>query len=502
MQYPSLLPANVSRGLKVVRSTGQLTPAAASDAALRFAPERFQVMNVHVPEPFRYRTMVLQGAQGTGKTLTILDALLPRLKAMADPVGRERMIVVDLKGDITAAVLAARKALCPGSPLVFLNPFELFGSQPDPHEFTEDPAKITRLVAALSHRRRDARTDDFFDTMARLSLETVVKIMQTRAPGRWTWRQLYHVATNYDLHTRVLKASRIGRYKAGRQVKKTFSGIVATIESWLGQYESAFACWDHSPAVKLDEFLRGRGLLVLSCPEDQRESMAPLIRTVLKFARDRLLADTGRDPGSRTTIVLDEFADLEDAVSVIQPFFGKTRSAQVAIICAWQSWPAVCVAHGEKEMYAILDNAGLRVWFACGAESAEVAAKNCMTAEVRRPEWSYGYTYDNFLSSSLLGPHSATLNHRTELRANVLPGEIMGLGYPAPGDPRVRAFLTASHLPGPVYCEHDYGPLIAFRNLLPDVPVFRPRPQSHLWLRPWDVAEDGADLNELFQAED
>ena len=65
----------------------------------------------------------------------------------------------------------------------------------------------------------------------------------------------------------------------------------------------------------------------------------------------------------------------------------------------------------------------------------------------------------------------------------------------------VRAFLTAAHLPGPVYCEHDYGPLLAFRKRLPAVGHFRPRPAEHMWLKPWDEVEDGAALGELFKSE-
>jgi hypothetical protein len=52
-----------------------------------------------------------------------------------------------------------------------------------------------------------------------------------------------------------------------------------------------------------------------------------------------------------------------------------------------------------------------------------------------------------------------------------------------------------------VYCEHDYGPLLAFRKRLPAVGHFRPRPAEHMWLKPWDEVEDGAALGELFKSE-
>lgn len=487
---------------KVVRGTDVMSLGAANAAGRKFGSPTSPLIGADIPDPMRLRTMIVQGSQGTGKTLTILDALLPRLLAMADPNSCERLVIVDLKGDVTSAVLGARKVICPDVPVVFLNPFERFGQQPDPHEFTRDPTQINRLVEALTYRRRDARTDDFFDSVAKLNLVTLIKILQDRVPGRWTWRHLYHLATDYRLHTRVLKKSRLGRQKAGPLVKKMFVGIVATIDSWLGQYESAFACWSQSPPVKLDEFLRGRGIMIISAPEDQRESLAPVIRTVLKVTRDRLLADTGRNRNSQTTIVLDEFADLVDCVSVILPFFGKSRSAQVALICAWQSWSAVCEAHGEGAMRSVLDNAGVRVWLACGSDSSKIASDNCSAAETRRPDWSYAYGEGDGVSFPFLSPRSATVNLRTELRTNVLPSEIMGLGFPTPGDLTIRAFITAGHLPGPVYCEQDCRPLIEYMNRLPHVPPYRPRPSAQMRLAPFDMDTDGLELNELFVREE
>lgn len=499
--FPSIFDNDEPRA-KVRRGHGSIDRREAARLAARFPGPTFPLMGAPIPELLRYRGIVLQGAQGSGKTLSILRLLLPVIMRLKLPEGRhERLIVVDLKGDLTSALLGMARAVCPGVRVCLLNPFDMFGWALDPHEFTTTPARIARLVSAMTYRRRDARTDDFFDNTARSYLRLLVAILNDVLPRRWTWRMLYQIATSYGLLRRVMKRSPLSRMKFGSIVRKTFSGQVGTIDSWLSEFESSFACWERSPKLRLEEFCRGSGILIITAPEDQREVLTPITRLVLRIVKDRILGDTGRNADSRTTIVLDEFADLEELATVIMPFFGRSRSAQASLICAWQSWPAACAAHGETQMRAIIDNAAVRVWFACGEDSAEVAAKNCRSAELVRPDVSVGYRDQDagpvaFTASS---PSSRTVNFRTELVRNVIPGQISGLLPPCPGDMTVRAFITAGHLPGPLYAEEDYGPFVSFLNRLPKVKHFRERPASALRLKPWDDVVDGALLDELLR---
>lgn len=485
---------NPPEELTVLRGPSRVDPEDAEVRAREFGGNTGRLLDAPVPEPLRSRGVVLQGGQGSGKTATIvrnLETEFLRMTAEGEE-GRRKIIVVDVKGDLTPIVLALAKTVHPQPPVHLLNPFDKFAVALDPHEFTDEPTKIMRLVQALTYRRRDARTDDFFDSSARNHLVDLVKILHRRMPGRWTWRDFYLIATDYDLLEAVLKNSRIGRRKAKMIVKKTFAGIVATIESWLGQYEAAFACFGLSPAFRLDRFMKGRGVLVLTVPEDQRDSLNPVARTVLRSVKDRLLTDNGQDPRSHTTIVLDEFAYLERCVEVIEPLFGRARSANASLYCAWQSWPAVCEAHGERAMKGVLDNAALRVFFSSGADSAEVAARECTAAEVKRLD----------VSETIGQSPSRTVSYKLELRKNVLPGEVQGLRVPTPADPTVRAFLCASHLGGPLYCEEDYSALFARQNALPRVSAFRPRPPEELWVEPWDDVADGNRLEPLFVRED
>jgi type IV secretory pathway TraG/TraD family ATPase VirD4 len=471
--------------LSVKRGSGPVDQATAAARARQSPDPVVPILGAPVPARMTERGVVIQGAQGSGKTLTILKLLVPELLALRDPGRRTKVVVVDAKGDLTSSVLAMRRALCPEAPLYLVNPFERFGYSPDPAEFAREPTSITRLVHALTFRRRDARSDDFFDTYARAHLVDLVKILQRTYLCRWGWRDLYHIATSYERLERVLKNSPIGAAKAGTIVKKMFAGVVATLQSWLDPYEAAFACWDRSPTFRLEDVLRSRGIVILTVPEDQIESLSPIARLILRVVKDRLLTDTGRDPGAKTTLVLDEFADLQQCVEVIAPLFGRARAARVSVVCAWQSFPAVCDAHGETRVKGIIDNVALRLWLGCGAESAEVASKNCMSAEVKRRDVSYTE-----------GQHSSrTEAYRTEIRTNVLPGEIQGLEPPTAIDLRVRGYLTANHLPGPLYCEERYEPFVDFLNRLPYIPPVRPRPPEDLWLRDWDDVSDGARLD-------
>lgn len=317
----------------------------------------------------------------------------------------------------------------------------------------------------------------------------LIKIFHHHVPGRWTWRDLYNISTDYDLFGRVLANSPYGRQKASAIVKKQFAGIVATIQSWLDPYQAAFACMAKSPTLKFDQALRGPGVFILTCPEDQIESLAPLARTLLRHLKDRLLTDNGSDPGSHTLLILDEFAYLDYCAEVVEALFGRGRSANVSVVCAWQSWPAVCAAHGEQRMKGILDNAALRLWMACGAESAKVAEMDCMRSEVRRRE--VGHTQSQQSSST-------STNHKQEMRSNILASEIQSLPHPTPADPTVHGVLCASHLRGPVRVKRSFRDYFRLMDRLPKVPAVRPRPTSDLWLKPFHDIIDGRRLEALF----
>lgn len=490
MIFPSFLSGPEPSDYQVLRGHGLMT---ARDAGRHGGGgATFPLLGIPMPDLLRFRTMVIQGHQGTGKTLTILQIIRAALERMRDPGSRERLLIIDCKGDLTSIVLGLMRVLCPGVPTYLLNPFDRLGYRLDPHEFVQDPTQITRLVHSLTFRKRDARTDDFFDSSARMYLMTLLKILQTTTPGRWSWRELYHLATDRELLLHVIRKSKLGRGKAGADVQKTFAGIVATIDAWLAPFESTFASWDGRPPIPFSQFLRGRGVAILTAPESQREVLAPFARAMLSGAKDQLLTDTGRDPRSQTTLVLDEFADLSGIIDVILPFFGKSRAAKVAIVCAWQSWPAVCLANGEGPMKALLDNAGIKVWFACGPESADIAARDCRAAEIRRREVSYGWSHSNNGTTS-----STNVNFRVEMRQNVIPGEIQALAYPDKPDFLVRAYVTASHLPGPAFAAASYRSFVNYLNRLPKVPSYRPRPASALWLKPWDDQSDGYLMDDI-----
>ncbi len=250
------------------------------------------------------------------------------------------------------------------------------------------------------------------------------------------------------------------------------------------------ASWDKSPVFSVRRFLLGKGVALLTIPEKQVESIGPVARLLLRKVKDETLTDSDhRSPGT-LTILFDEWADLHGLSETVYPLFGRARSSRVSVWTAWQSWPAVCNTHGEGAMKGLLDNASVRLWFGCGADSADIASKFCGAAEVKRWDESYAYGREN----------SRTVSSRVVTRPHVLPGEF-SLPSPQPGDLRVRGFLTASHLPGPVYFEEDYGPFIDFLNRIPRVKAHRPRPVADQWLVPWDDLIDGTALEELFREE-
>src|SRR5581483_334440 len=116
------------------------------------------LLGIPVPSPLLNRGVVFQGAQGTGKTLSIISLIAPAIARAADPTRRETVLLIDLKGDLTPVALSLAKLFPVPPPVYLLNPFDRFSVALNPHELTADPTEITRLVHAITYRKRDART--------------------------------------------------------------------------------------------------------------------------------------------------------------------------------------------------------------------------------------------------------------------------------------------------------------------------------------------------------
>src|SRR4051794_36973069 len=126
MALPSFLSARRPSAFETTRGSGILTAADARRYGHDGGGPVFHILDAPIPEPLRYRTLVIQGHQGTGKTLTILLSLLQVLERMRNPSNPERLIIVDAKGDVTSSVLGLARVVCPGVPIFLLNPFDLF----------------------------------------------------------------------------------------------------------------------------------------------------------------------------------------------------------------------------------------------------------------------------------------------------------------------------------------------------------------------------------------
>src|SRR4051812_38855461 len=104
-----------------------------------------KVLGTDVPDWLRYRGIVIQGGQGSGKTVTLCRLLEPAIAAAADPALNHRVIVVDVKGNLTPAVLALARAQPVPVPVYLCNPFDTLSAAPVVSDFCGDPTQIVRL---------------------------------------------------------------------------------------------------------------------------------------------------------------------------------------------------------------------------------------------------------------------------------------------------------------------------------------------------------------------
>ncbi len=71
------------------------------------------IAGLPIPETFLYRGADRSGMQGDAGTLTILRLLLLVLHALAFPNSRRKLVIVDVKGDLTSNVLGLIRVIAP-----------------------------------------------------------------------------------------------------------------------------------------------------------------------------------------------------------------------------------------------------------------------------------------------------------------------------------------------------------------------------------------------------
>ncbi len=255
-----------------------------------------------------------------------------------------------------------------------------------------------------------------------------------------------------DLLERTLKNSKTGPAKSAAG-EGTFSGIVSTIESWLDQFETRFACWDKSRCSRSTSSCAARGAHPLPSSRTRWRASASISRLVLRKIKDRVLTDANGDPESKTTIVFDEFADLHGLADTIYPLYGRSRSSQCQVITAWQSWPAVCVTHSELMMAGISrQRSSCASGSRAGVDPRQISLRKCarrQRSDAGTKSHAYGREYTRTVSSL------------TEIRTHVLPGEFH-LPLPRPGRHACARLFLRPRTSGPVYFEDDYQPFIDF----------------------------------------
>lgn len=309
---------------------------------------------LRMPRPLEAEHILITGGTGAGKT-TILQTILGSALKLGD-----RMLVLDVKGDMTARV--------PSADIVILSLDDRRAARWDIGRDirTRDDALefAIELVAETS--------DPSWSSGARRVLAALVQVLQRKSAdhGRsWNWRHL-------DALLRRPVAELHAFLKPEHPAEAAF--IDVTNEAMLKQVMSfylvlitnagliasacAMARGKHGQPLSIREWAEGRGAQVLLLQQSPRqpELSATIARLVLKIVADAVVSRAMQEKPSPIWLALDELPQLGKCAAVPR-LAAIGRSAGVRLIAVVQSPAQLRDVYGHEAAQALIDNFATKI---------------------------------------------------------------------------------------------------------------------------------------------
>ena len=196
------------------------------------------------------------GAPGSGKStslLLLMKSVLPGIRLGSN----RRALIYDAKRDIYATLIGMG---LPPERIVILNPFDARSSAWDMARDITSPA-IAMEIGTIFVPERD-EMQPFFPEAARSLLGGLMEAFLTRAPGRWTLRDVVLALRSEVRLKRILGDNPntkplISRYLGEGDMQ---SSVAATLDTTMRRLAFVAAAWDRADSkVSLQDFLRNSG---------------------------------------------------------------------------------------------------------------------------------------------------------------------------------------------------------------------------------------------------
>ncbi len=444
------------------------------------------------------------GINGSGKTLalqTLMRSVIPTIRDTDPGATAQRALVFDPESKFVPFL----QELAGEENVHILNPFDTRSRPWDLSKDIGDLATAQELASIFVPENKND-SQPFFQRAARGILSATLKALHIKAEGRWTLRHVFHIVTDEQRLTTVLKATdqTQGLVALLRPTEKTLFNVLADLRTYMDMLELVSALWDHSVTVlgtepfTLKKWLETRGVLVFGRPTQLEETILALNRVLIKRASQLIRAPMSKDhikARGRTWIFLDELRNIGMLPGLNKLLTeGRARGARAAI--TFQDIDGLRQEYPDGGAEEISNQIDSMSYLRCRGATAKWAAERLGRCEY----WDKDFTTS---SSSSRGTSSSTsdtsgIHSRRHLTDAVLESELSGLPLVQKEaiDGKPGGYVEGWHIVSEMKCIYparEKDTWYPFENMDNGDRV-QERDATDQILRPWD---DKTDWDEL-----
>lgn len=455
-----------------------------STAREKYRPKRgepsFLFGDVNIPLKYASQNIALVGTVGSGKTVNLkllMQEMLPGIGLRDDA---HRAVVYDPNRDFYSYLEALG---IPAERLLVMNPYD---RRCRPWDMSSDILTATdaqALAEILVPPEKGNSNDDFWRKMTVLWLKATVRYFNYHAAGQWRFRDVLLAVRNREILDRICEDPKLQHYLQLWGSDRTAQNIMASILSYMEQYEPIAALWHKAEKiygnqpVSLTEWINSSSVLLLGRDETARSQMRELNRLLLSRLMQLLIGKSERHSPD-TFFFLDEFGSLGEMGAIVE-LSTEGRKKGASLIVGFQAESQLQENYGEQQCNTILGQfnhvMALRV---NDAQTAEWVSNRLGEIEMMR--------YHKSVTKSFMGGESETISEHLDRPKLIMPSELLGIPQ---FDPERGVPLRGFVLGGATTWPFSYAPRILKKLVQPVHPEdnFMPMPRGFQEIDLWNA---------------
>lgn len=449
---------------------------------------------VELPESCGTEHFAIVGTPGSGKTLSLhllMKTVLPRIGHGLN----RRAVIYDAKRDTCSFLAGLFKSHSKPPPVLVMNPFDMRAS---PWAMNQDirEGATAHEIASILITKSGSESQPFFLDASRALLGGVMHSFSQIAPDSWTLRDVVLTMRYTKRIAAIIAACPQTEYLLSKYVTGAArdNDIEATIETFMRGFSFIAAAWHHSTRepVSLEQWMRTESILVLGADPSFDHILQSLNRAIFKRIVEltRRLPDLRANEQRQAWFIIDELrnaGNLED----LDKLLVEGRSKGACVVLGFQDLAGLRLVYGDKRADEIIGACANKVFLQNGDQTTiDYATKHFKSQEVIETRVSHSKSESTGSIGGGTQGHSVSRQRVT--RPVVHEGLLKSLPKPSPGRSGLAGYCDTAAVGTEFPYLMKLPPDFLNANLPksdPNEPSFEPRPNEHMELPEWDIAD-------------